>query len=272
MDENWRKTILLISTKLRGCYCSLLYFFYLKTAVHLANIRMSAGFTKCSLARYNFPGTTSCFSVLHNPIVFLVHTHSVSTAKCQGSLSMAMRQYFFLAIVLILLILTAGCTDTFEERPTLPTMSTLPVPEGNPQYTQILQSFGDVTGQGIPGGTIDIITLTVGLVNTSKSVDMEQLAIVYADAIRTETLYPVEGFHGDPPKGFWAIVRVDKEIGNPNNRLDNEEQFVIRINPKAPLVPRQMITIDIKPRDGRSLTIRRVAPPTIQAENILLPL
>jgi archaellin len=129
-----------------------------------------------------------------------------------------------------------------------------------------------VSGQGIPGGTIDVITFTVGLVNTSKSVDIEQLAIVYADAIRTETLYPVEGFHGDPPKGFWSIVRVENEIGNPNNRLDNEERFVIRINPKAPLVPGQMITIDVKPKDGRSLTIRRVAPTTIQADNILLPL
>jgi len=244
--------------------------------VHLTDIGVKGGnltgAKQCSQALYNFPVTTSRFSVLHNPIVFLVHSLSVSTAKCQGSLSMAMRHYFFLTMVLILLILTAGCTDTFEERPTLPTMSTLPVPEGNPQYTQILQNFGEVSGQGIPGGTIDVITFTVGLVNTSKSVDIEQLAIVYADAIRTETLYPVEGFHGDPPKGFWSIVRVENEIGNPNNRLDNEERFVIRINPKAPLVPRQMITIDVKPKDGRSLTIRRVAPTTIQADNILLPL
>jgi archaellin len=117
-----------------------------------------------------------------------------------------------------------------------------------------------------------MITFSVGLLNTSKSVDMEQLAIVYADAIRTETRYPVEGFHGDPPKGFWSIIRVENEIGNPNNRMDNEERFVMRINPKAPLVPRQVITIDIKPQNGRSLTIRRVAPPTILADNILLPL
>ena len=182
---------------------------------------------------------------------------------------MAMRQYIFLTIVLILLILTAGCTDTSTDVPPLPTMSTLPVPGNNPQ--EILQNFGDVTGQGIPGGTIDIITLTVGLIDSHKSVDMEQLSIVYADAIRTETLRPVEGYHSDPPKGFWSITRVENEVGSPNNRLDNEERFVIRINPKAPLVPRQIITIEIKPPNGHSLTIRRVAPPTIQADNILLP-
>lgn len=185
---------------------------------------------------------------------------------------MARRHYFFLTIALILIILTAGCTDTPEEGPQLPTMSTLPVPGGTLQDTQILQNFGDVTGQGIPGGTITIITFTVGLINSSKSVEMETIAIVYADAIRTETLYPVEGFHGDPEKGFWSIIRVENEIGNPNNRLDDEERFVISINPKAPLVPRQVITIDIKPSNGKSLTIRRVAPPTILDNNILLPL
>ena len=184
---------------------------------------------------------------------------------------MAMRQYFFLTIVLILLILTAGCTDTSTEGVPLPTMSTLPVPGSNPQEIPILQSFGDVTGQGIPGGTIDIIMVTVGLTESHKSVDMEQLAIVYADAIRTETLLPVDGYHGDPPKGFWSITNVENEVGDPNNRLENEERFVIRINPKAPLVPRQIITIEITPPGSHSLTIRRVAPPTIQADNILLP-
>jgi archaellin len=115
-----------------------------------------------------------------------------------------------------------------------------------------------------------MITFTVGLIDSHKSVDMEQLSIVYADAIRTESLLPVEGFHGDPPKGFWGIIRVENEVGGPNNRLDNEERFVIRINPKAPLVPRQIMTIEIKPPNGHSLTIRRVAPSTIQEDNILL--
>jgi hypothetical protein len=184
---------------------------------------------------------------------------------------MALRQYGVLTIVLILLILTAGCSDTSTGGPPLPTMSTLPVP-GDKTQEILLQSFGDVTGQGIPGGTIDMITFTVGLTDSHKSVDMEQLAIVYADAIRTETLRPVEGYYGDPPKGYWSFIRVENEVGGPNNRLDNEERFVIRINPKAPLVPRQVITIDVKPPNGHSLTIRRVAPPTIQEDNILLPL
>ena len=182
---------------------------------------------------------------------------------------MAMQQYVFLMIVLILISLIAGCTDTSADGPPLPTMSTLPVPGNNPQ--EIMQVFGDVTGQGIRGGTIDTITFTVGLIDSHKSVDMEQLSIVYADAIRTESLRPVKGFHGDPPKGFWGIIRVENEVGSPNNRLDNEERFVIRINPKAPLVPKQIMTIEIKPPNGHSLTIRRVAPPTIQEDNILLP-
>jgi len=185
---------------------------------------------------------------------------------------MALRHAMILSLVFILLILSAGCIETSSGSTPLPTMSTPPVPGGNPEDVPLLQVFGDVTGQGIPGGTIDTITFTVGLTNIHKSVDMEHLAIVYADAVRTETLHPVGGFHGDPNKGSWGIIRVDNEVGNPNNRLDNEERFTITINPKAPLVPGQFITIDIKPENGRSLTIRRVAPPTILADNILLPL
>jgi len=182
---------------------------------------------------------------------------------------MVMRQYVFLTIVLIIIILTAGCTDTSADVPPLPTMITLPVRSNNPQ--EILQSFGEVTGQGIPGGTIDTITFKVGLIDNYKSVNMENLTVIYADAIKTESLRPVEGYRGDPPKGFWSITSVENEVGDPNNRLDNEEQFVIHINPKAPLVPRQIITLEIKPPNGHTLTIRRVAPSTIQEDNILLP-
>jgi len=184
---------------------------------------------------------------------------------------MAPRHYVFLAFSLVLLILTAGCTDSTPATP-VPTLSTLPVPRGTALPGQVLQVFGDVSGSGIPGGTIDTMTFMVGLVDSHDSVDMENLTIVYADAIRTETLHPVEGYHGDPPKGFWGIIRVENEVGSPNNRLDNEERCVIRINPTAPLVPRQMITIDVNPPAGRSLSIRRVAPPSILAENILSPL
>lgn len=178
---------------------------------------------------------------------------------------MVLRHSIILSLAFILLILSAGCIDTSSESPPLP-------PGSNPNETPSLQIFSDVTGRGIPGGTIDNITFTVGLTDIHNSVDMEHLAIVYADAIRTETLHPVDGFHGDPPRGFWGIIRVDNEVGNPNNRLDNEERFTITVNPRAPLVPGQFITIDIKPQNGRSLTIRRVAPSTILANNILLPL
>jgi hypothetical protein len=184
---------------------------------------------------------------------------------------MAPWHYVFLAFSLVLLILTAGCTDSTPPTP-VPTLSTLPVPHGIVKPGEGLQLFGDVTGNGIPRGTIDTITFTVGLVKSQDSVDMEQLTIVYADAVSSETLLPVDGFRGDPPKGFWGIIRVEKEVGTPNNRLDYEEQFVIRINPSAFLVPNQFITINVKPADSSSLTIRRVSPPTILAENILSPL
>ena len=152
-------------------------------------------------------------------IVFLVTGLSVLITGQKSSLSMAPWHCVILALSLILLILAAGCTDSSADTP-IPTLSTLPVPHGTVLPDQILQVFGDVTGIGIPGGTIDTITFTVGLIDSHDSVDMEQLSIVYADAIRTETLRPVKGYHDDPPKGYWGIIRVENEVGSPNNRLD----------------------------------------------------
>jgi hypothetical protein len=170
---------------------------------------------------------------------------------------------FLVIVILIAAALTAGCTDEGDAVP--PPPATGPVLPG-----QTLVNIGEVTGDGIPMGTIDTITFTVGLVPGEKPVNMENITIIYADAIRTETLVPVQGFRGDPPQGAWGILEVKDEVGAPNNRLEYEEKFVIRINPKAPLVPRQLITIIVKPPTGTSLTIRRVSPPTIIKENNIL--
>jgi len=165
--------------------------------------------------------------------------------------------------IIIAAVLVAGCTD--EENPGLS------LPEADAiQPGQVMMVIGNVTGNGIPGGTIDTITFTVGLVPKEKQVNMANISIVYADAVRTESLIPVEGFRGDPPPGHWGILEVQNEVGSPNNRLEYEERFVIRINPRAPLVPHQFIMIIVKPPSGTPLTIRRVSPPTIIKENNIL--
>jgi archaellin len=179
----------------------------------------------------------------------------------------------FMIIILIACLITTGCTD--EGIP--PGPGDVPPPDPI-KPGQVLLITGDVTGDGTLGGnlvsgTIDTITFTVKLVPGAKSVNMENASIVYADAIRTETLVPVQGYRGDPPDGAWGILDVKNEIGKTNNRLDDQEQFVIRINPRAPLVPRQLMTISVKIPTGTPLTVRRVAPATIVKENnILLPL
>lgn len=176
-----------------------------------------------------------------------------------------------LTVILMACLLAAGCTDEGSTAPG-------PAPPGAAlRPGQVLQAFGDVTGEGQLGsnlvsGTIDTITFTMGLAPGAKSINMENISIVYADAIRTETLVPVDGYRGDPPQGSWGLLSVINEIGRPNNRLEDQEQFVIRINPKAPLVPRQLMTISIKGPTGTPLTIRRVSPSTItKDDNILSP-
>ncbi len=175
-------------------------------------------------------------------------------------------QSLILTGILFAAVLFAACTDEAIPGPA-------PVPVNTILPGQVLYSTGEVTGNGIPGGTIDTITFTIGLGPGEKPVNMENISIFYADAIRTETLEPVSGYRGEPPAGEWGIMHVRDEIGAPNNRLEDKEQFIIRINPKAPLVPRQFISIVVKPPSGTPLTIRRVSPPTIMKENnILAPL
>jgi archaellin len=168
--------------------------------------------------------------------------------------------------ILVVILLAAGCSEDAIPDVALP-------PADMVQPGQVLVTPGDVTGNGIAGGTIDTITFSVGLVPGEKPVDMEKISIVYADTIKTETLTPVEGFRGDPPRGYWGILGVTNEIGQPNNRLDDREQFVIRINPWAYLPPKRMVTIVVRTPSGTPLTFRRIAPPTILSENnILTPL
>jgi hypothetical protein len=174
-----------------------------------------------------------------------------------------------LTSALILGILAAGCIGE-DTQP--------PVPLGgiSPQTDVPLQNTGDVIGQGVilqgvPRGTIDTITFAVGLSPGTKSVDIAKLIIVYADAVRTENLTPVPGFRGNPPPGYWGILNVLNEAGNPNTRLDFDEKLIIRINPKAPVVPNQLITISVKPDEGNPLIIRRVAPSAIFENDNLLP-
>jgi archaeal flagellin FlaB len=176
-------------------------------------------------------------------------------------------QPFLIIGILIFAVLAAGCLD--EEVPDM----ALP-PKDNIQPGQVLVTLGDVTGDGIAGGTIDTITFTVGLApGATGPVDMEKISIVYADTIKTETLVPVEGYRGDPARGEWGIIGITNEIGSPNNRLDDNEQYIIRINPWAYLPANRMVTIVVRSPTGTPLTFRRMAPQTIlEKNNILVPL
>jgi archaellin len=172
-----------------------------------------------------------------------------------------------LALFLIVCSFSAGCIT--ENTPA-------PVSGSILQPGVLIQNTGEVTGQGIilqgvPRGTIDTITFTVGLAPGIKTIDLNNMTIVYSDAVRTETFTPVEGYRGNPPPGYWGIVDTLNEAGSPNMRLDFEEQFVIRINPRAAVVPNQVITISVKPNEGKPLVIRRVAPSTIGESDNILP-
>jgi archaellin len=176
---------------------------------------------------------------------------------------------WILALFLVSSVFSAGCITENTPAPA-------PVGGSIPQDGVLIQNFGNVTGQGIilegvPRGTIDTITFAVGLAPGIKTVDLTNMTVVYADAVRPEILTPVGGYRGNPPPGYWGIIDTINEAGNSNMRLDFEEQFVIRINPKAAVVPNQVITISAKPSEGKPLVIRRVAPSIIYENDNILP-
>ncbi len=149
-----------------------------------------------------------------------------------------MAEWFTVPMIFIMLlsILTAGCFTTSTDTPPVPTISTLPIPGVTSSPAQILQSIGEVIGQGTTSGIIDTITFTVTLSELSKPINLEKMRVIYSDVVRTESIQPVEGYWGEPPQGYWSIIRVENETGGPNNLLESGEQFVIRVNPKAPIV------------------------------------
>jgi len=173
------------------------------------------------------------------------------------------------AIFLILCGFSAGCIgdDTAAGVPAGGTIR---------QPGVLIGTIGNVTGQGVilqgvPRGIIDTITFTIGLAPGGTTVDLSNLTIVYADAVRSEVLTPVAGYRGSPPPGCWGILETRNEAGNPNMRMEFEEQVVIRINPRAPVVPNQVITISVKPYEGKPVIIRSIAPSAILEEDTILP-
>jgi len=174
-----------------------------------------------------------------------------------------------LVVCLIAAVFIGGCTETTATPPLLKAAAE------KPQPGVMLQQIGDVTGQGIvptsgvaPVGMIDTVTFTIGLAPGTKTIDLEKISIIYADAVRMETLTNVSGYRGAPPQGSWGILSVENEIGKPNNRLEFNEQARIQINPKAPILPGQVFTIAVKAPDGNALILRRVAPqPIVQNTN-----
>ena len=170
-------------------------------------------------------------------------------------------QYLFVTVVLIAMVCATACTG--EETPGPERRS--PASPG-----QVLVAIGDVTGTGIPRGWIDTITFKVGRAPGAPPVPMENLTIIYADAVRSETLEAVAGIRGSPPQGSWGVIEVKNEEAAPDNLLEYDEEFVIQINPLAPLVPRQFIRIVVGHPSGTALTLNRVAPASILGGDTIL--
>ncbi len=176
----------------------------------------------------------------------------------------AARYILPLLLILVAIVLAAACTGLEEPPP--PDLREPALPG------QQLVAAGTMTGNGTRGGTIDLVTFRVGLAPGVQSVDMEKVSVIYADAVRSETLVAVPGLRGPVPPGSWAVLGVEGQEGVANNLVEFDELFIIGLNPRAPIVPGQMITIVLRTPSGTPLTLRRTAPPTIMAENTFLPL
>jgi len=167
-------------------------------------------------------------------------------------------------------IVMAGCAGTASQAVTA-TVTPAFAPG------QLLQLAGDVTGNGfmppgVPRGTIDTVTFAISVVPGVRGINLDNLTVIYADAIRTTTLTPVKGLNGTPEPGQWGITGFINPYGPATHRLDLDKQAIITVSLKNYIVPNQLFRLVVKPAEGQALTITRVAPGRIVAGvNILEP-
>jgi flagellin FlaB len=133
-----------------------------------------------------------------------------------------------------------------------------------------IQLAGELYGVSTNSETIDMLNFTVTLAPGGGVIDFDKVSITYSNETFVETLTPVTGLRStSTTPGTWAIIKADGETGPANNLLENGEQFTISAHPTYGTPKNTILSLEIKPSVGSTITIRRTVPGAVNIVNTL---
>jgi len=168
--------------------------------------------------------------------------------------------FVVVAAVFSYVVLGAGFFTTQKSQET--------VYKGVEQATSNLQMVGQVYGIASATSTqIDIIQFNVGLAPGAPSIDLSKLLIVVSQPgtitvnqlIYSSTVYTATSFTSTDPAASNAELPT----------LSGQKQATIKFKLSPVLTKNNKVTIELRPAVGAALPFSRVAPATVQANQIL---
>jgi len=140
------------------------------------------------------------------------------------------------------------------------------------QASSTLEVVGNVYGTGSTTAGISNINFTVALAPGGTPVDFSKVVLTYSNATTLETLtqtqsatYPVQ----PTGQGYWAITKINNDVGTNNKLLEAGEQFEVSALPSNPIVSNDKFTLEVKPGVGAAFDITRTAPAGLHMVNLL---
>ena len=140
------------------------------------------------------------------------------------------------------------------------------------QSSSTLEIIGNVYGIGSDNTKITSVNFTIALAPGATPVDFSNVVLTYSNASTLETLtqtqsptYPVE----PTGPGFWAVTKVNNDVGTNNKLLEAGEQFEVSALPSNPIVSNDKFTLEVKPGVGAAFDITRTAPAGLHLVNLL---
>ncbi|MFA7694157.1 MAG: flagellin [Methanoregula sp.] len=138
------------------------------------------------------------------------------------------------------------------------------------QASSTLEIVGNVYGTGSTA-SVSYINFTMALAPGGTPVDFGRVILTYSNATVLETLNQTGGTYPREPTGagYWAVHKINNDVGTGNRLLETGEQFEISAEPTNPIYPNDKFTLEIKPGVGAALGITRSVPGGLNQVNIL---
>ncbi|MFA6333067.1 MAG: flagellin [Methanoregula sp.] len=139
------------------------------------------------------------------------------------------------------------------------------------QASSTLEIVGNVYGVGSTATSMSYINFSVALAPGGTAVDFSKVTLTFSNASTLETLTQVDDTYPTEPtgNGYWAVTKINNDVGTGNKLLEGSEQFQIAARPSNPIFANDKFTIEVKPSVGAAFDISRTAPGGLNKVNLL---